>query len=188
MSKILLNRIYYPVMVLGYGRRLGVWVQGCQRACPDCISPEMQAVEGTLVEVSEVTGRIPTDLKPDGLTVSGGEPFDQPKAVAELVQWYLDTYNDDVLVYTGYTREALTERVDPASKWLLSHVAALVDGSYVAAQNTGKGSIGSSNQRLYVNRYQERYQDFAVKERRLQCIQETDRLYWIGIPPLEKER
>ena len=188
MSRILLNRIYYPVTVLGYGRRLGVWVQGCQRGCPDCISPEMQAAEGTYVEVSEVTRQIPSNLKLDGLTVSGGEPFDQPDAVAELVRWYLDTYNDDILIYTGYTREALAERTDPALNWLLSHVAALVDGNYVAAQDTGRGSIGSSNQRLYLNRYQERYRDFAVKERRLQCIQETDRLYWIGIPPLKKER
>lgn len=188
MSRILLNRIYYPVTVLGYGRRLGVWVQGCKRACPGCISPEMQTIQGALVEVREVTDQIPKDLKLDGLTISGGEPFDQPDAVAELVLWYLNTYNDDVLIYTGYGKEELDKRSDPASKWLLAQVAALVDGSYVAELNTGQGSMGSSNQRLYVSRYMERYQGFATQTRKLQCIQETDRLYWIGIPPFEKER
>lgn len=187
MSRILLNRVYYPVTVLGYGRRLGVWVQGCQRGCPGCISPKAQPFVGEPVEVSKLTARIPGDIRPDGLTISGGEPFEQTEAVTELAQWYKNTYNDDILIYTGYSRWELEQREDIWTRWLLENIAALADGPYVEGLNAGVGSIGSSNQRLHVFRYPERYQDFSVKARAMQCVQESGQLFWIGIPPGGKE-
>ena len=36
-------RVLYPVRVLGPGRRVGLWLCGCQRACPGCSNPELWA-------------------------------------------------------------------------------------------------------------------------------------------------
>ena len=93
MIGIRLHRIYYPVTTLGYGQRLGIWVMGCERNCPGCISPEMQPADGPLQPLDAILARIPEDLPCNGLTISGGEPFDQAEAVAEFAQWYRDHYN-----------------------------------------------------------------------------------------------
>lgn len=188
MTLVRLHRVYYPVTVLGPGKRLGIWVQGCTRACPGCLSPEMQPRAGIPVEVETVVKNIPQDIRPDGLTISGGEPFDQPEAVAEMVRWFIQCYSSDVLVYTGYTLAELQARRDPATDEILSNLAALVDGPYQRKKNFGRGWMGSENQQLYVYRFPERYRDFSTAQRTLQAVQETQRLLFIGIPPQKMKR
>lgn len=183
MSRIRLHRIYYPVTALGPGRRLGVWVQGCNRRCPGCLSPEMQPAEGVFLPVDDILRRIPADIAPEGLTISGGEPFDQPEGVAELAAWFVKRYSPDVLIYTGYTLEELQQRGDPATDTLLSLTAALVDGPYLRRENHGRGGMGSENQRLHLFRCRERYAGFETAPRTLQAIQEQGRLLLIGLPP-----
>ena len=187
MSRILLHRVYYPVTTLGPGRRLGIWVQGCGRDCPGCLSPEMQPCTGNPTEVREVLRRIPDDIRPDGLTVSGGEPFDQPRAVTEIAEWFVSRYGEDILVYTGYTLHELRARKDPDTDRLLERVAALVDGPYIRARNNGRGLAGSDNQRLYLYRCADRYRDARVLPRRMQAVGQGDRLLLIGIPPIDTE-
>ena len=183
MSHILLHRVYYPVTTLGPGCRLGIWVQGCDRDCPGCLSPEMQPRTGNPTEVCEVLRRIPDDMHPDGLTISGGEPFDQPQAVAEIAEWFASRYGEDILVYTGYTLQELRARRDPHTDRLLERVAALVDGPYMQDRNNGRGLAGSNNQRLYLYRCADRYRDACALPRRLQAAGQGNRLLLIGIPP-----
>lgn len=183
MSRIRLHRIYYPVTALGPGRRLGIWVQGCARRCPGCLSPEMQPYTGAEIPVEQVLEQIPPDICPEGLTISGGEPFDQPQAVSELVQWFSEKYSSDILVYTGYTLAELQARRDSATDAVLAGIAALVDGPYQEEYNFGRGWMGSENQTLHVFRCTERYQDFAAAPRTLQAIQERQQLLFVGIPP-----
>lgn len=182
-----LNRIYFPVTTLGYGRRIGVWVQGCSRACKGCMSPEMQPREGAELPVEDVLKQLPADLEADGLTISGGEPFDQPAAVAAIVRWFRQHYGDDVLIYTGCQLEELEKREDPHVRWLLENIAALVDGPYVEELNTGRGLRGSENQRLHVFRHAPRYADFLEQPRAMQCVDEQGSLFFIGVAPKQKD-
>lgn len=34
-------RILYPVMVLGPGKRIGIWFVGCRHQCKGCSNPEL---------------------------------------------------------------------------------------------------------------------------------------------------
>ncbi|MBR6570617.1 MAG: 4Fe-4S cluster-binding domain-containing protein [Clostridia bacterium] len=181
MTLCRLNRIYYPVRTLGYGQRLGIWVQGCGRDCPGCMSPEMQPYEGALVPVDEVVARIPPELAIDGLTISGGEPFDQPQAVKALVSWFRQHHGSDILIYTGYRYEELVQRGDEDTLWVLEHIAALVDGPYVQELNMGKGLKGSENQCLRVFDHHNRYQAFNEAQRTMQCVDEGGNLFFIGV-------
>jgi len=85
--KLNLFAIAYPVTVLGPGHRLVVWVAGCKKRCKGCISPEMlNPKAGKKIDTSVLMkhlARINYEL--DGITISGGEPFDQAGAVQELL-------------------------------------------------------------------------------------------------------
>ena len=188
MTRCGLNRIYYPVTSLGFGRRLGVWFQGCARRCKGCMSPEMQPFCDNPVSMEDVLAHMPDDIRPDGLTVSGGEPFDQSAALCMLIDWFISTHSTDVLIYTGYTIEELRARRDKHTDWILSHIAALADGEYRQEEDPGTGLVGSSNQRVHVFSYQERYADFTRQKRRMQCVGEEEQLFLIGLAASNNER
>ena len=187
MSKLLLHRVYYPVTTLGFGKRLGVWVRGCGKACPGCISPELKASGGSAVDVEEVIRRIPQGFEADGLTVSGGEPFDQPRGLLQLVRWFSREISEDILIFTGYTIEELRGFKNPEIDEILRLTAVLVEGPYVEELNSGHGLRGSDNQLIIVQKFPERYRDAEHMERTVQFIGEGDHLVQIGIPPTKPQ-
>ena len=72
-------------IVDGPGLRYAVFVQGCSHHCPGCHNPESQPAEGG----TETTlAALLADIRANGLvhdvTLSGGEPFEQPEACAAL--------------------------------------------------------------------------------------------------------
>lgn len=183
MTKIKTGFIWYPVTALGYGRRLGVWFQGCSKRCENCISPEFQeSSDGSDYTVEEIIHSI-RDKEIDGLTISGGEPFDQPEALLLLIMEYKERLNDDILIFTGYTLEELHEKNSPVIEEILHNIAVLVDGRYVEDENNGVGLRGSMNQKIHIWKYQERYHNAEKANRTMQCILLGDRLRLIGIPP-----
>ena len=83
-----------------------------------------------------------------GVTFSGGEPFCQAEALAELAR-LVHGAGKDVACYTGWTYEQLLEKDDPAVNALLAQVDLLIDGPFVLAQrNLELRFRGSENQRL----------------------------------------
>jgi anaerobic ribonucleoside-triphosphate reductase activating protein len=87
----------------------------------------------------------------DGVTISGGEPFLQPRALLRLLQ-ELKARRIHTVVYTGYTLEALARRPEPEVPAALRLTNLLVDGPYVATLADGAGEWrGSRNQRLIPN-------------------------------------
>ena len=126
----------------GPGRRFAVWTQGCSLRCPGCCNPHLfTQAGGTSVEVSELLARLAKVKGIEGLSVLGGEPFDQPEAVAELCAG-ARALGLSVMVFSGYTLAELNAR--GASR---EHVDLLVDGRYEAAQpETERRWVGSKNQ------------------------------------------
>ena len=84
----------------------------------------------------------------DGVTILGGEPFDQPESVAELVS-RLKNHGLHITVYTGFTIEQLTQRRQPSIDHILAHIDLLIDGPFIAELREGAGEYrGSRNQYL----------------------------------------
>lgn len=142
---------HYPVTVLGYGVRAGIWVQGCTIGCAGCASTDTwdpaggEAVEPAAL-VSWLDG-LPEPL--DGVTVSGGEPFQQPEALGTLLAAVSDwrgTRPLDVLVFSGYAWPRLAGRPEYAAA--LAHCDTVVAGPYVERRNTGVALRGSDNQEI----------------------------------------
>src|SRR5215213_9495247 len=112
MTPIALSRLHFPVTTLGPGRRLGIWLQGCSIRCPGCISVDTWSpTQGQTTTEAIVEALLPWLPETEGITVSGGEPFDQPQALAVLLKELRRLSPVDILVYSGYPFDAL-------SKWL----------------------------------------------------------------------
>jgi anaerobic ribonucleoside-triphosphate reductase activating protein len=130
--KLQLARMAYPVTSLGPGRRVALWVSGCGMRCRGCITPDLwDMAAGRTVEVDRVLQRIlALDLPLDGITLSGGEPFDQPAPLGWLLRRVRAVRPDwSSLVFSGYPYPALKAgRADADA--LLSQIDILVAGPY----------------------------------------------------------
>lgn len=136
----------------GPGARFALWVQGCSLRCPGCCNPEMFAERGgTLEEAHALATRIVATPGLEGLSVLGGEPFEQPAPLAQLCE-EVRAHGLSVMVFTGYTLEELRALAPgrPGVNELLAQVDLLVDGRYEQAQpDTSRRWVGSRNQRLH---------------------------------------
>ena|GEM_PF-3599356 len=68
--------------MLGPFLRFALWVQGCPRRCPGCMTPDARPFHGgTAVEASALAERICMDPDTEGITVSGGEPVERERSL-----------------------------------------------------------------------------------------------------------
>lgn len=136
-------------IVDGKGIRYTVFTQGCPHHCHGCHNPQTWPFEGGKPTTPEA---IFQDIKKDpilkGVTFSGGEPFCQPKPLAELGK-LCHSIGKDVTVYTGYTYEQLLEKHDPDTDALLAEADVLIDGPFILEQRNLELTFrGSENQRV----------------------------------------
>lgn len=137
----------------GPGVRFAVWVQGCSIRCPGCCNPEMfvHGRGGVELEAADLAREILATPGIEGLSMLGGEPFEQAEAVAELCR-LVRTGGKTVMIYSGYTLEELRARVgrDPGVQALLDTTDLLLDGRYDATKPEKlRRWIGSENQVLH---------------------------------------
>lgn len=145
---IRVNGIVNDSIVDGPGLRLAVFVQGCSHHCPGCHNPETHdKAGGTLRQTEEIVRLMAENPLLDGLTLSGGEPFEQAEACLALAL-AARALGLSVWAYSGYTYEALTNK-STAARELLAACDVLVDGPFVLAQRSLELDFrGSRNQRL----------------------------------------
>ena len=145
-------RILYPVTVLGPGKRIVIWVAGCKRACKGCANPELWdatseqeiSVFNLLTAIENLTEKVGGAV--DGITISGGEPFEQIEEMSLLIDG-VQKICSDILVFTGYTKDELVRKEGAGE--ILNRIAVLVDGPYVEEKNVGEVLRGSDNQQIW---------------------------------------
>ena len=132
----------------GPGLRLAVWVQGCSIHCEGCFEKEAWAPrDGYEVSVQQLMdGMCNENL--DGVTVLGGEPFEQPKALGEFLK-KVKAIDKNSIVFSGYSYDHLMAGDNEDVHYALSLVDLLVDGEYKKDfPESERPMIGSSNQRF----------------------------------------
>ena len=169
---------------------MGLWLQGCKRRCKGCIAPETwDFLPEREVTIDYVVDRLKTYLpKADGLTVSGGEPFDQPVALLELLRRVKTLGVEDVLIYSGYKVLEIQERHTEFFSESEKLIAALVDGSFEEENTTDSTWRGSGNQTLSIlkREFAARYDEWTRGgARKLQWVKDKDRRFLVGIPRQE---
>ena len=136
-------------IVDGPGIRFTTFCQGCPHHCPGCQNPETWPFEGGFeVTPEDVVEHVKRNPLTRGVTFSGGEPFAQAAAHAELAR-QLKAAGYEVASYTGYTFEELMEKGTPEQKELLGCLDILVDGRFEQDQlSLDLRFRGSANQRI----------------------------------------
>ena len=131
----------------GPGHRFAVWVQGCPLACPGCCNPEMfLSAGGRLTPSGRLAGLALSTPGIEGISVLGGEPMLQARAVAELAQ-QVRAGGLSVMVYSGFTLQELQSGAVDGAELLLAQTDLLVDGRYLREQpETRRRWVGSQNQ------------------------------------------
>jgi len=135
-------------IVDGPGFRLAVFTQGCIHGCPGCHNPKTHDFNGGYdIDTDAIVVQVKENILLDGVTLSGGEPFCQSRACAEIART-VKKMGLNVWCYTGYTYEELISGNDDW-KELLKEIDVLVDGRFEIDKKTLNCRFrGSSNQRL----------------------------------------
>ncbi|WP_329054699.1 radical SAM protein [Amycolatopsis sp. NBC_01488] len=152
MELLNLHRIVDVTAAEGPGLRCAVWTQGCSVRCPGCFNPQTWTTRGgTLVPWQELVSRVVAIDGIEGVTLLGGEPFDQPEPLG-LFASAVRSAGLSVMTFTGHVLEEL-----PPSK-LLDSTDLLVDGPFLADRpEPSRPWVGSVNQRFHflTDRYDE---------------------------------
>jgi len=137
-------------IVDGPGIRFSIFVQGCSHRCPGCHNPDAQSFTGgTESTIEELWERIQANRLLKGITLTGGEPFEQAEGLIELA---CRARNNglNVWAYSGYLYEQLLAGVpNSAAPLLLEQVDVLVDGPFIEGlKSLDLRWRGSANQRI----------------------------------------
>lgn len=138
-------------IVDGPGIRLTVFVQGCPHHCLGCHNSDTHdPLGGYDCALQKIIDAFDADPLLRGITLSGGEPFEQADGLLALAQ-AVRQRGKDVVAFSGYTFEELLEKgkKEPNVIELLSLCCLLVDGRFVQTQrDLSLRFRGSRNQRL----------------------------------------
>ncbi len=138
-------------IVDGPGIRFVVFTQGCSHRCPGCHNPQTHDPEGgNWIDTDRILEEIDKNPILKGVTFSGGEPFEQPRAMAELAKGVMER-DLDLVSYSGYTFEELLEMAeeDEDVRYIIEHCRMIIDGRFQLENKTlALPFRGSTNQRL----------------------------------------
>lgn len=173
----------------GPGARFVVWLQGCTLGCPGCFNPtthdDAAGREMAIAEIAELLRGASSAGTIEGLTLSGGEPMQQPAAALALLEAGR-ALGLSTLMFSGYALDEI--RALPGGPDVLGQLDVLIDGRYVAGERLATGLRGSANQRiqLLTTRYQRSdVEATPVAEIR---IGPTGELVLTGVDPLKLRR
>ena len=173
--------------LLGPGDRAVLYTYGCCFDCPGCVARSFRFGESFTASPEELVDWF-LATGAEGLTISGGEPFLQAEALAEMVRRIRERRDVGVIVYTGFLAEDLEgkARTDPGVRDFLARVDLLIDGPYRQEEDHNEPFRGSANQRLLLRT--DRYQDalapyyLETRGRKIEITANDHGSMMVGVP------
>ncbi len=151
MATLRLAGVVKESIVDGPGIRFTVFVQGCPHHCYGCHNAQTHDFSGGYdCDTDRVIEEIEKNPLLSGVTFSGGEPFCQAKALAELAK-EIKSRGYNLITYSGYTFEQICQdsETHPERMELLKLCDYLIDGKFVMEKKDLTLHFrGSSNQRI----------------------------------------
>lgn len=165
----------------GPGVRAVIWVQGCTIGCPGCYNNfTHEHAAKKLRSPKKIAEWINSIDEIEGITFSGGEPFEQASAISSVIE-LVNSKRDkplSVFIFTGFNFDNLKNDKSPVVQRLISLTDMLSAGPYVASLN--KDDLlwrGSSNQELVylTDRYSKTDEEKWLKDSPVEELLLTDR-------------
>ena len=152
--------------VNGPGKRFTLWTQGCSKGCVNCFNPETWNNKNNIVlSTSEIFEMI-KDFELEGVTITGGDPFEQEEELLELLILISSlSLSKGVIVFTGFTYDEIRE--NKIREKCCDYIDVLIDGRYEKENRVSDCFKGSSNQNII-------YFSSKVKEEELIMDQEVE--------------
>lgn len=142
-----------------------LWVQGCPFRCAACFNPDFLPFAGSReVAPKDVADWMLTESETEGVSFSGGEPFAQAGALAEVAE-RVRAAGKGVLVFTGYDAIELRSSRNPGFRRLLQAADLLVAGRYRSEMPGRHPLLASANQELVLLTERYRGADFGGRRR-----------------------
>jgi anaerobic ribonucleoside-triphosphate reductase activating protein len=179
-----LNKILYPVYNLGEGKRIGIWVQGCTLECKGCVNKTLWSSKGgksiSVVDVFNWVASIQNNF--DGITVSGGEPFQQYEQLISFLHLVKTKTNLTVYCFSGYYLHELEEKF--RDRLFLKYIDFLVDGRYIEEQHENTNIKGSVNQSVFqiIDEVPVKQNNISASRKWSVNISNDNRIYMTGVP------
>jgi len=133
----------------GPGRRAVVWTQGCSIRCPGCFNPTTH--DPNAGQAIDTVDLAPTILAQSpaisGVTISGGEPTEQPEALLDLLRRLGDSKLSRMM-FSGHTLEAI--RLITHGPAILAELDVLIAGPFIQTAPSPLPLLGSQNQKIHV--------------------------------------
>lgn len=175
--------------VLGPGNRYAIWFQGCHKKCKGCLAPDSRVFHTkNLVTITSIIEDIKKNPEISGITISGGEPFEQKKELLKLLI-EIKKLNLNIIVYTGYTVDKLAENHKNVE--ILQLIDLIIDGEYIEELDFDEPLRGSKNQSLCY--FSEVGESLAkeiedLKEREMEIEISNGNIFFIGIPNSKQKK
>lgn len=136
----------------GPGTRFAVWVQGCSIRCEGCFNPHLWIPSGAAACAPRLLAEQAITAQVSGVTILGGEPFDQAEALA-VFAGEVRRAGLSVMTFTGHTLTHLEAQMrlgKTSVRALLKQTDLLVDGPYLAGfPDQRRPWVGSTNQQFH---------------------------------------
>ena len=121
----------------------------------------------------------------DGITISGGEPFDQFDALLAIVTQLREKTKVDILVYTGYSIEDINDQLQQ----IKPYIDVLISDPFQRQSSQTLRLRGSDNQRLhcFTSQAKEKFayyqQAVTTEDKVLDVMFDAEGVIWFaGIP------
>lgn len=187
MIQMQVSRVHAPVTTLGPGRRLGIWFQGCSIGCAGCVSRDTwSSYGGITTSVDQLVLQALHLIEKHsltGVTVSGGEPFEQPEALLALLRQLRNrsTGNHlDFLCYSGLPLKVIRQRFGSH----LELIDALIPEPFVHKRSETANWRGSSNQPVILlsDTARERFAELPTGPAGMQIAVSEGQVWMVGVP------
>ena len=158
--------------VEGPGNRTCIWLQGCSIDCLDCQNPEFKSHSPRILISPKDLYHDIKGFDNDGITISGGEPLQQAKALSEFLHLY-QSKRKTVIIFTGYAKSQIYPSKNPYISRILHLSDCLIAGPYREDERENIKQIGSQNKELIFLSSKLKRNDFESLEWEIRGLKET---------------
>lgn len=149
MRHVQVHKLIENTCAEGPGNRVAIWVQGCSLHCDGCYEMHLWDTNGgTSIEIEYLSETIAKCNSCEGVTILGGEPFEQAEGLSLLLK-NVHEQKKNIVVFSGYTYEELRMKESVFVNEMLKYTDLLIDGRFLKEQRDFmRPLVGSINQRF----------------------------------------